>query len=157
YGGVVASDASVYVATSDGVRKLPAGSTTLGPPPTGSPPVTCLGLHGGALLGCSTEPASGFALGRSTDDGRTWTPILRFSQDIVGPLQCGVSTDVCLECYPIWPTFATQFNIRNVTVPMCTPDTGADGGSPAPDAGHSAGGGGSGCGCTVAAAASAFP
>jgi MYXO-CTERM domain-containing protein len=158
YGGTIAPDGTVYVATSSGVRKLPAGSTTLGPPPAGSAPVTCVGLHGGALFGCSTEEASGFALARSTDDGQTWTPILRFSQDIVGPLQCATSTDVCLECYPMWSTFATQFNIRNVAQPMCTTDSSGDGGAPPPDAGHAASGGANpGCGCSVGSAGIAFP
>jgi MYXO-CTERM domain-containing protein len=153
YGGTIAADGSVYVATSSGVRKLPAGSTTLGAAPAGSPPITCVGLHAGALYGCSTEEATGFALGRSTDEGQTWTPVLRFSQDIIGPLQCAGSTDVCLECYPMWSTFAAQFNIRNLMNPMCTSDNG-DGGTPPPDAGHSANGASPGCGCSVGAAGS---
>jgi MYXO-CTERM domain-containing protein len=156
YGGVMASDGSVFVATSGGVQKLPAGSTTLGPPPTGSPPVTCLGLHDGALLGCSTEDASGFALGRSTDDGQTWTPILRFSRDITGPLQCAASTDVCLQCYVKWPTFAMQFNISNATAPMCT-QTGGDAEGSTPDGGNGASAAGTACSCSVGAAQESSP
>jgi hypothetical protein len=49
--------------------------------------VQCLAFQGSRLLACSDE-VSGFVVGASTDDGASFTPLLRLSC-VRGPLACG--------------------------------------------------------------------
>jgi len=62
----------------------------------------CLAYNDGVLWACSNE-RSGFIAGRSTDDGATFEPTLRFC-DIGGPLtSCGPGTPTNDRCVPNWP------------------------------------------------------
>lgn len=97
----------------------------------------CLGLDGDELIACADnwEPDF-FTLGRSTDDGDSWDPMLRFHH-MAGPLSCPQDSVQYTECeLTYWPGIRTEFG---VTGPF---DAGPGDG---PDAGDGGGGGGDGC------------
>jgi hypothetical protein len=87
--------------------------------------VECLALKGSELLACSNE-VSGFAVGASTDDGATWTPLLHLSC-VRGPLACAASSLVTTQCTPIWAAQQEQLG------GACTES--AEAGAPGTDAG----------------------
>lgn len=58
--------------------------------------IGCLALADDGLWACSNE-RSAFILGRSTDDGATFEPLLHFC-DIRGPLACPASTNTATMC-----------------------------------------------------------
>ncbi len=98
--------------------------------------VQCLTATEGALWACSNE-ASGFIAGRSTDGGRTFTPMLRLS-GIRGPLACPVGT-TAQTCEAEWPRLRQELGIET------TLDAGPaarDAGAPNPEAPRA---GGSSC------------
>lgn len=91
--------------------------------------VECLAIDGNRLLGCSNE-VSGFAVGASTDDGATWTPLLHLNC-VRGPLACGASSPVTTQCAPSW---AIQ---QDALGGACTFDAGTGGNADAGDGGPS--------------------
>ncbi|HJZ87461.1 MAG TPA: hypothetical protein VKN99_19940 [Polyangia bacterium] len=146
FAATFAQNGTLYLATNGGIRKSPDG-VSISPALAGATVVTCLGMGAqGALYGCGDTFADGFAIGKSTDEGAHWTPLLKFNQNIVGPLQCGSGTEECTMCYPAWPTFANMFGLPNQSLPMCMAGTGGSGGSGG-SGGH--GGGGGGCACAL--------
>jgi hypothetical protein len=110
--------------------------------------IQCLALDGARLLACSDE-ASGFTVGATTDDGATWTALLHLSC-MRGPLLCDQSSQVTVQCDPLWPA---QQNTLGGPSATCGVDGGAsDAGA---DAGSSSGGGGSSGGSSGGCALSA--
>lgn len=109
--------------------------------------VLCLAMHDNTLWACSDWLRGPFALGRSTDGGRSFTPVLQF-RDIAGPVACAAEGDDA--CEGRWPGLLTslqQAAARDAGVRPDVPDAAA----PQGDAG--VGGGGSrGCGCGVGGA-----
>ena len=106
--------------------------------------VRCLTTQGNRLYACSSQSSSGlgFALGESTDDGVTFSPLLRLA-DIRGPLTCPKGTSTA-ACAAEWPALAT-----NLGIPLVTPEAGVT--EPPPRAGG-------GCTCDSAqAGGSAWP
>jgi MYXO-CTERM domain-containing protein len=87
--------------------------------------VQCLAVTDDRVLACSNE-VSGFVAGSSTDDGKTFTPMLRLA-GLRGPLACGSGTSTTDECVKQWPRVRAELGIP-------TPDAGA----PAADASPSA-------------------
>src|SRR5262249_14954452 len=87
----------------------------------------CLGKRGGTLYGCVPN-ATGWAFGQS-QDGLTWSPLLRFS-DLQGVLACPAGSLTHDLCEPLWPTLAMQLGVGS----------GGDGGAGAPGAGGHGGG-----------------
>ena len=85
--------------------------------------VQCLAFQGTRLLACSDE-VSGFAIGASTDDGKTWTPMLHLSC-VQGPLTCDPTSAVTTQCVPLWAAQQEQLG------GACVLDAGTDAGSPA--------------------------
>jgi hypothetical protein len=67
--------------------------------------VLCLAVHHDALWACSDWLRGPFALGRSTDGGRTFTPVLQF-RDIAGPVDCAAEGDDA--CEGRWPALLTS-------------------------------------------------
>jgi hypothetical protein len=67
--------------------------------------VLCLAVHNDALWACSDWLRGPFALGRSTDGGRTFTPVLQF-RDIAGPVDCAAEGDDA--CEGRWPALLTS-------------------------------------------------
>lgn len=102
--------------------------------------IGCLHVRGDELWACGWSFTDGFAVGRSTDEGRTFTPVFDFP-DLLGPVQCeGEVPTTCMR--------ADQDIIRDLGLPC------EDGGPcpERPDAGVDAGGGGmagGGCGCDL--------
>ncbi|HQY60850.1 MAG TPA: hypothetical protein PK141_05620, partial [Polyangiaceae bacterium] len=82
--------------------------------------VQCLATAGDRVFACSNE-RSGFVAGASSDDGRTFAPLLRLA-GLRGQLACGASSTTAVECTKNWPRLRDELGI------------GADGGatSPAP-------------------------
>ncbi len=62
----------------------------------------CLRWHAGALWVCAPHLRAGWALGRSTDGGRSITPVLRF-ESLTGPARCDPTTPAASLCAPRWP------------------------------------------------------
>lgn len=90
--------------------------------------IQCLATVGATLYACGNEANSGWVLASTTDEGATFTPLLKL-ETIRGPLACAAGTPGA-QCATQWPALADQLGI----------DAGAP---PAPDAG----GPGAGCGC----------
>jgi photosystem II stability/assembly factor-like uncharacterized protein len=71
--------------------------------------VQCLAVRGQTLWACSS-PQSGFELGSSEDDGRSWKPRLTL-QGMRGPLACsGASTTK--ECAPEWDRLRGDLGLK---------------------------------------------
>jgi hypothetical protein len=63
--------------------------------------VICLAVHDGALWACGDWLRGPFALGRSTDGGRSFTPVLQF-RDLVGPVACAATgIEACEDRWPM--------------------------------------------------------
>lgn len=69
--------------------------------------VLCLAVHEGALWACGDWIRGPFALGRSTDNGETFTPVLQF-RDIAGPVPC--AAEGADDCEARWPTLRADLN-----------------------------------------------
>ena len=105
--------------------------------------VLCLAFQGSRLLACSNE-ASGFAVGASTDQGASWTPLLHLSC-VRGPLACGPNSQVTVACGPNWPA---QQQTLGGPDPMCTADAGGTTGAGS-DGGTTTTTTSKGCSCSV--------
>lgn len=159
----IRADGSVIAATStpcDGepldmpkgcVHISPSGAAGTFTHPSSEPRMACVGERSadGALFACGSNwDPDNFALGRSSDNGQTWSKVVRFSE-IAGPLECPSGT-AQFECQTLtWPSLCQQLGI-------CAP---ADGGPGADgsvvnvgDAGTGGGGGGL-CGCQTSSRA----
>jgi photosystem II stability/assembly factor-like uncharacterized protein len=74
----------LYVATAmGGLRVSTDDGATWSPPSTTGPHLLCLTAYPGGLYACGNNWTDGWAFGRSTDGGQTWTGLLKFSQ--MGP------------------------------------------------------------------------
>jgi hypothetical protein len=122
-------DGTLYISTNQGVRKSVDG-LTFTTPPDGAPIARCMTVRGGAVYACGDDTADGgFAIGKSNDDGATFTALMHYNgSTLVGPLQCGLGTQVCNQCYGMWTTFASQFSLPNTQAPACLPASAASGG-----------------------------
>jgi uncharacterized protein (TIGR03382 family) len=96
--------------------------------------VRCLGERAGLLYACGDNWADGFALGTSSDGGRTFHGLVTFAQ-IAGLAACS-GTSISDACTRTWSALAQLFGI--------------DGGTP--DAGSGTPASKSGCGCQSAGA-----
>ena len=84
--------------------------------------VQCLATSGSTLYACSNEVSAGFVLGATTNEGQSFTPLLKL-ETIRGPLQCPPQSSATTQCAPLWPALAEQFAIdAGATKP---PDAGA--------------------------------
>ncbi|MEZ4405463.1 MAG: MYXO-CTERM sorting domain-containing protein [Polyangiales bacterium] len=120
----------------------------------------CLHQRGGVLWACGDWVLDGFALGRSTDGGATFTPALRF-QDLAGPLACGLD-----GCDARWPPIRALLTGSDGGVDAGDPvdasrpdvsvvrDSGRSSDAPAGDAGVTRPPETTGCGCRAAAPSS---
>jgi hypothetical protein len=68
----------------------------------------CLRWHPSGLYACAPYVTSPFALGRSTDEGSTFSPLLRF-ESLVGPPACAPGTRGAGLCTPRWPVVRAMF------------------------------------------------
>ncbi len=89
----------------------------------------CLAMLDGVLWACSSTQ---FALGTTTDDGKSFTPMLQLGQ-IRGPMSCPPTSSFnTVGCLLVWPPVRDALKI----------DAG-----PRPDGGTDGGAGGGGCSC----------
>lgn len=146
-GFALAPDGSkVYVGgPKDGIQV--ASTTDFVFTQTSTQEVGCLALAADGLWTCSNE-RSGFVLGLTKDDGKTFESKLHFC-DIRGALACPPDTEATAVCAPVFPT---QYAVLG-----CAPFPESDAGSVDGGAGGSSGAPGAdpgatddgGCSCTV--------
>lgn len=112
--------------------------------------VGCLAAREGELWACGNDFRDLFAVGRSTNGGDSFEPMLTFER-LDGVLECPAGSPVAAMCPALWPDLQALLGIM--------PDAGApalDAGSSAPDAGADAGlepaAASSDCGCRVSGA-----
>jgi photosystem II stability/assembly factor-like uncharacterized protein len=84
--------------------------------------VGCLTWSPLGLFACATESADGFSLGRSTDEGATFAPLLRFA--MLAPASCP-ATSIAARCSSIWCSIADTLGAA------CTGENRNDGGEDA--------------------------
>lgn len=128
--------------------------------------VGCLGVRGDELFVCADNYVDGYGLGRSSDGGMTFDPLLVFD-DIPGIVQCTPGADTIAVCEPELADLAFDLGWVDAGPPPDAGDTGpADtgpgdsGADSAMDAGVDSSadtsttppGGGDGCGCATAEA-----
>jgi uncharacterized protein (TIGR03382 family) len=75
--------------------------------------IECLTAHPSGLYACSNE-ANGFLLGLSSDEGKTFKPVLHFSE-IAGPVAC--TTDAGALCSSEWPALRDRLTSPAVPEP----------------------------------------
>ena len=132
-------DGTLLVGSSDkqSWRSLDGGASFA--PWPGAPHVRALGERGEVLYVVASDLVDDFVVGRSVDEGASWTPLLHY-RDIRGPLPCG---DLPAVCAGPWAALQGLFNPGHS-------DAGDDGGATATPVGpvpHR------GCGCAVGGAA----
>ncbi|MBL8605649.1 MAG: hypothetical protein JNK72_27210 [Myxococcales bacterium] len=116
--------------------------------------VACLRFHAGALYVCGDELSDGFALGRSTDEGRSVTPLLRLGAPLERPA-CAADSVWAARCDPFWPLLdSTLRPLRDAGAPDAR-DAPGDLGAVTRDAGPPPSASARGCGCETSADASA--
>jgi hypothetical protein len=94
-----ASAAPVAYRSSDGGKTFAVWA--------GAPRLRGLGERGGTLYGVADNFADGFAVGQSTDGGKTWKKLLQYV-DIQGPQTC---SEVASTCAASWAALQITFGI----------------------------------------------
>jgi photosystem II stability/assembly factor-like uncharacterized protein len=95
------NDGTLYVGgagTAGGLYVLAPGAESW--TSIAAPPITCLGMRGDTLYACSQGINGTFALGSSTDQGMSFTPVFDFS-NIIGPVPCTSVESGCEESWKI--------------------------------------------------------
>lgn len=113
----------------------------------------CLTWTTAGLYACADEFVDGFAVGLSTNQGATFTPVMHL-QVLCGPLECGASTSNGSLCPDAWG--ATKLTIGGATCEAGGSSTGAgsstgSGAATTSSASSTTSGGSSGGGCSVSA------
>lgn len=113
----------VLVAARDDGLFVPASAT----------PVTCLAWSARALYACGVdEIASGFALGASSDEGKTFAPLLPALGDVCGPITssvCGPTTPYAQACPGRWPGVLATLRSTTGAPAACTAAVGGASGA----------------------------
>jgi MYXO-CTERM domain-containing protein len=99
----------------------------------------CLTWSPDGLYGCADELADAFTAGISTDQGKTWTPLLHLA-GVCGPLACGAASGVTRLCTALWPLMASS-----IGAPGCQGTS-----SSSASSGAGGRGGDDGCACALA-------
>jgi photosystem II stability/assembly factor-like uncharacterized protein len=119
-----ADGARVYVGTAAGLET--ASTTDFAFTQRSTVSIACLTMAGSTLYACSDEASSGFILGSSTDEGASFTPLLKL-ETIHGPLSCPHDSPAA-QCTGQWPAFAEQLGIDAGAPSPVTPPPSASGG-----------------------------
>ena len=120
----------------DGVLTAPA--STLDFHPASTVGALCLTWAAAGLYACADEFVDHFTAGISTDQGKTFTPLMHLG-GLCGPLVCGPDSGVTNFCPAYWPPTETQID-----------NQGCDGGAgTALLRERSSGGTSKGCSCAV--------
>jgi len=88
-------------------RSLDRGET-FAPVTGGIARVNCLAVRGDELWACGNDFVDGFTLGRSTDGGANFEPVLRF-KFIAGVPECAADSPVTMLCGPVFPELRARF------------------------------------------------
>ena len=128
----------VWVGDSNGLYE--ASSTDLAFTQTSSIQVACLATSGTRVYACSVE-SSGFIVGASDDDGKTFAPLLHLAT-VRGPIACPSSATAEL-CIPDWPGVAAMLGVADAGAGTTTADASTS--TPTMATAKS-----SGCGCDLA-------
>lgn len=72
---------------------------------------SCLAVRGNELWACGNNFSDKFTLGVSTDNGASFTPVLRFAEVGPPPPTCASTTDVQSTCGPLYPALMTLLSI----------------------------------------------
>ncbi len=118
---------TVWVSTPVHLYRSRGGEafTTL-PLPEGN---ACTRREGNTLYGCGSAWVHTWAMGRSTDEGTTWQPMMELAH-IQGTHQCPAGTPTRQICPSIWPSYAEVFG---APVPPPEPEPAPDAGTPDPE------------------------
>lgn len=97
-----------------------------------SPAPRCLELSGGVLHVCTNQADSGFAVGASTDEGETFSPLMAY-QRLTGPKVCPAGSPSADVCDDLWPAVAVRLGLASPTPsptasPSPNPGNGDEGG-----------------------------
>ncbi|HWP06217.1 MAG TPA: MYXO-CTERM sorting domain-containing protein [Polyangiaceae bacterium] len=109
----------------------------------------CLSWSDAGLFGCGDDMVDGYIVGRSEDDGTSFTRLLAMPC-VRGPLECDPSTSIGAACPAAWTTVSAQLGVSEcesrASRAQPAPYTGcfAEGGSGDTTGGPSGGSGGSG-------------
>jgi hypothetical protein len=128
---------------NDGLWTAPA--STLAFSQASSMSALCLKWTPAGLYGCGDEIADQFTAGISTDQGRTWTPLLHLA-GLCGPLACEAESSVTRLCTDLWPQVAPGIGAPGCQGPSSSSASSGSGGA------GGAGGGGAVQGGTCALA-----
>lgn len=137
----------------DGIWTAPA--STLAFTKVSNVGARCLTWTTAGLYACADEFVDGFAVGLSTNEGKTFTPVMHLQVNC-GPLECGAATSTQKICPDLWA--ATKLAIGGATCDGSDTSTGSStGASTGSSAGttSSSSGGSSDGGCSVGAPARA--
>lgn len=92
-------------------------------------PIECLRWGADALYACGlTNRGAPFVVGASTDEGRTFVPLLAKLQDIAGPPPCPRGTPSQDQCTALWPAQRERFSNPTGLVSDAGADASADAG-----------------------------
>jgi MYXO-CTERM domain-containing protein len=134
---------------NDGLWTAPASTLAFTKASTMS--ALCLTWSTAGLYGCGDEVADGFTAGISSDQGKTWTPLLHRA-GLCGPLACAADSGVTTQCTSLWALNASAFGDPSCDGRPSTsssPDASVDGDSGAAASG-AGGAGGAGGACALA-------
>jgi len=110
----------------------------------------CLRFTDEGLYACATEALAGFAVGFSTTNGSTFSPIARVAE-LCGTPPCAAGTSTRTQCAPRWPILSTTLNTISCDEPD-PPDAGPDAGTTSPGTPAETGG----CGCALQGSSGAY-
>jgi MYXO-CTERM domain-containing protein len=152
-GFAISPDGTRVAIGSQAAGLLVAGRADLVFTPVAMKAVQCLAWDADGLYVCGSDFADGFTIGRTTDEGKTFTPLLAKLADIAGPLDtCTGDGAYSTQCGPVWPMLQQLFGVGTTGGAGGQPAAAGAGGSGgiggAPAAGGT-GGGSSGCGCEI--------
>jgi photosystem II stability/assembly factor-like uncharacterized protein len=151
-GFAVSPDGSMVAAGGpvDGLWTAPASTLAFTKVSTMS--ALCLTWSPTGLYGCADEIADEFTAGISTDQGKTWTPLLH-RDGLCGPPACGAESGVTRLCTDLWSLMAPAFGAPGCpSTSGSSTSSGAGGGTGSGGGGGGAGerGGHEGCACDLA-------
>lgn len=107
----------------------------------------CLTWATSGLYACADEAIDKLTVGLSQDDGKTFQPIMHLSSPC-GPLACGDTSSVAVECNKQWPVTAVTIGSLGCNGAGGSSGTGGKGGAGG-GTGGAAGAGGGDCSCGV--------
>jgi hypothetical protein len=77
--------------------------------------IACLTWTPDALFACGNGYQGSFSLGRSSDEGKSFTPLLRSFNQVTGPRDCPVETGVNATCASEWIGLKSTLGVTDQT------------------------------------------